>query len=1043
MNDQERSELEQLRQMHSLMQAELQVLGKRLEALESRKRAEGVAAVRAAAGVADVPPVIAHHAATGPAASRPESVAARPHPVLPHSPVSSAALTRSASPNATPAAQKTPSPTLTERKVIPKDQIVLAPAPAKPEAGSAGQLLQASPASGATTGPTPTGSFEMRLGTYWLVRLGVVMLLTGLVFFGNLAYQNFISKLGPGGKVSLLYLASFAMIGIGAWWQRQAARESLRNYAQVLFAGGLAAGYFTTYAAHHVRNLRIIGDPLVDGVLLLLWAGFMAWIADRKKSEVLALFAIGLAYYTSIMTRVGTFTLLSNTILTAAAVFFLVRNRWAALSYASVAATYLSYAFWRFFDGSAWRLASPEEGLWLGTWFLTCYWALFTVAVFLSRSEKLSGHNRAAFLTLNNGAFLAMFLLTMALSRQGGLWAFLLMYGAVLLALSEAARAFLPEERLTRQAYLVQGLVLFTAGLVAKLSGVQLALMLAAESVVLLGLGLGSVLGTQGAGESREGVAGTAALPSQAGVSGILRFGAMAAAAMAVGSACYGLKRFDTPTLFMGMGVGVLVLANALLSHRAAVRRPSGSPGALHPLPLYFAIAAVFMWVATTFQNSSAAMFPLLLLAEGVLLTLSIYALGLTELLLCGQVLLAFGSGGWLLRTAAAGGAPWWSFALATGVNVAMGHWWTRQRVLPLDAALSQNASATGETYSANPLPATPALNRSFMQVMLAISALAVVAAIYTWVPAQVTRDAWVLLAAVLGLALSIYGLVTRAWMLTGFGQLLVIGGVVNFMGVLWEGRPAWYWTVAPLLVLGVLGRGTQLWFERHPGAGKNVSEPVLGLATVYLWVGTLTSIWWIVEYTPAAHRAWVLGLVGAGVFAAGMFRSHQGLLLFSVPYTAVALCLLWFPVFGTPMVYWPNLFALLVLVTEQRLARRFALRVPIPPVAHTVAILSVAVSFWLYVSRWVLEFAGGFYLTVSWSALALILFVMGMTFRERIYRWTGLGVLGFALGRVILFDVWKLGTVNRMLSFLALGVVLLVLGFVYNRYQEKIRQWL
>ena len=41
-------------------------------------------------------------------------------------------------------------------------------------------------------------SFEMRLGTYWLVRVGIVMLLTGLVFFGNFAYHNFIGKLVPG-----------------------------------------------------------------------------------------------------------------------------------------------------------------------------------------------------------------------------------------------------------------------------------------------------------------------------------------------------------------------------------------------------------------------------------------------------------------------------------------------------------------------------------------------------------------------------------------------------------------------------------------------------------------------------------------------------------------------------------------------------------------------------------------------------------------------------------------------------------------------------
>jgi hypothetical protein len=29
------------------------------------------------------------------------------------------------------------------------------------------------------------------------------------------------------------------------------------------------------------------------------------------------------------------------------------------------------------------------------------------------------------------------------------------------------------------------------------------------------------------------------------------------------------------------------------------------------------------------------------------------------------------------------------------------------------------------------------------------------------------------------------------------------------------------------------------------------------------------------------------------------------------------------------------------------------------------------------------------------------------------------------------------------VLSFMALGLVLLVLGFLYNEYQEKIREWL
>ena len=54
-----------------------------------------------------------------------------------------------------------------------------------------------------------------------------------------------------------------------------------------------------------------------------------------------------------------------------------------------------------------------------------------------------------------------------------------------------------------------------------------------------------------------------------------------------------------------------------------------------------------------------------------------------------------------------------------------------------------------------------------------------------------------------------------------------------------------------------------------------------------------------------------------------------------------------------------------------------------------------------------------------------------------------GLAVLVPALGRVFIFDVWKLQTLYIVLSFLALGLVLIAVGFVYNKYQEKFKEWL
>ena len=115
----------------------------------------------------------------------------------------------------------------------------------------------------AKAAPAPEkNSIEMRVGTYWLVRVGVVMLLAGFAFFVNFAYHHVIARLGAAGKISLLYLGGALLLGLGALWQRRGVKDPLKNYAQVLFAGGLAAVYFTTFAAHHVPALRIISDEI-------------------------------------------------------------------------------------------------------------------------------------------------------------------------------------------------------------------------------------------------------------------------------------------------------------------------------------------------------------------------------------------------------------------------------------------------------------------------------------------------------------------------------------------------------------------------------------------------------------------------------------------------------------------------------------------------------------------------------------------------------------------------------------------------------------
>ena len=1016
---------------------------------------------------------------------------------------------------------------------------------------------------------------------HWVPRIGIVVILTGLVFFGNLAYQNFISRLGPGGKISLLYLASAVLLGAGAWWQRKAAKESLKNYAQVLFAGGLAAVYFTTFAAYHLEQVRVIQSAGLDGALLLGWAGFMVWCADRKKSEVLALFGVGLAYYASIVSHeVGLFTLYSNLVLTIAAVFFLVRNRWAALSFASLVATYAAYAFWRFLHGNEWHWASPEEGLWAGTYFLMCYWTLFTAAVFLSRDEKFAGPNRASFLTVNNGAFFTLFLLTMLQVDTKGFWKFSLIYGSVLLVLAELARRILAAEPLAKNFYLTQGLLLVTTGIIShpKLAGLQLALVLAMESVVLLLMGM-----------QRKNL--------------VLLTGAYLAAGLAVGWGMDGMLRSDRPGLWLAMGLGTLMMVNTLLvsGFFTKANRTDAEPQAiatLRPQPSYFTVLALAIWFVATWNNTAREQVPLVLAAEAMLLMLSIYLLRVPEISLLGQGYLLLAQAIWIYD--AFNGVltpPWWHPVLMLILAMGLSCWWQRQKLLVPDPALRpldrlpvlgknavlfagmyfavrlaggwdianiaqpnlhwiylpiglgalmladallahrQSAPASGVmlrpqasystllalvvwlavTWHAAPreyfplvlaaeallltlsiyllrVPEIPLLSQGYvvlaqiawvgyfvldhsklppwwnpvllMVITVALShwwqkqkaielrsqfgllcqglyALAIVGVLYFWLSPRNDAQVWLALTSLLAVGLTAYGVFTRAWFLAVCGQVFLLVSGAQFVMQLTQTRPHWQFALAPMAALGLLSFATMKWFEQRPDPTARVSAPLLQIALLYRWVALAMSIWWVCEYIPARERIWLLALLGLWVFLwAGLKRNREALLV-SAAYTATALVLFWLPLIEAPTVYWPNLLVIILLLAQRQVARRMPDRYPLNRAVHATVIVIGGLSLWLFLSRWVLETQGNSYLTASWAVLALALFTIGILLRERQYRWLGLGILACALGRVGFIDIWKLEPVYRVLSIMALGVVLLVLGFVYNKHQEKIREWL
>jgi hypothetical protein len=328
--------------------------------------------------------------------------------------------------------------------------------------------------------------FEIQFGR-WLARIGVVFALLTLVFVSVLAYEKFHQYVGPWSKLTLFTLVSAGFIGGGLWLERKS--RDLVVYGRTLAGGGLACLYYTLYGATYVPQLQVIHNVYLGGILLLAWSAGVLVLAERRKSELLSIFAISLAYFSSAITPVGNFTMAADLLLAATAVVFLVRNAWTGLSYLCLIGTYLGYVRQIVVSGpdatGAFLFAHDPALFWPWTIYLTGAWLIFTAGVFLARAPGFEGGKRLAFLSLNNGAWAGLLLVAAQLSGHGHLGGLLLIVGVTLLAACALARLRRAEDADVADAYLWQGLAIATAGLVSVYHGVTRGLILIAESVSL------------------------------------------------------------------------------------------------------------------------------------------------------------------------------------------------------------------------------------------------------------------------------------------------------------------------------------------------------------------------------------------------------------------------------------------------------------------------------------------------------------------------------------------------------------------------------
>jgi len=227
-------------------------------------------------------------------------------------------------------------------------------------------------------------SMEFAIASNWLLRIGVVILLTGIGFFLKYSFEN--ELIPPVGRVSLGILAGVGMLLTGT----QMLGRKYHLFAQGLLGGGIATLYLSVFAAENIYGLFdkfFIEYPEFAEVApytafaLMVFITFCAGVmAIRFNSILMAILGILGGYGTPIMLATGEVNFIGlfgyMLVLGVGVLGIAYKKNWHLLNYLSFLATYTLFFL-------AMKDYEPEPYFWHVMPFLVAFFVLFSTIIFI------------------------------------------------------------------------------------------------------------------------------------------------------------------------------------------------------------------------------------------------------------------------------------------------------------------------------------------------------------------------------------------------------------------------------------------------------------------------------------------------------------------------------------------------------------------------------------------------------------------------------------------------------------------------------------
>ncbi|MEM6883746.1 MAG: DUF2339 domain-containing protein [Verrucomicrobiota bacterium] len=298
--------------------------------------------------------------------------------------------------------------------------------------------------------PPDGKSSEANLAAWWTTRIGIIFAIISAVFFavhvskGIPAWLKFAELLG----------ASLLVTGLGHWLCRRP-KMDLGNtnidtikYGQVIFGGGLALIFLSSFAAYAFEPVKIIHSPVVATLFQFVTAtGIMitAWIRRRPLIACMSSLLGFIACWFGQAQGVDWFVMGAMALLSVSNCALFITRRWAGPAWISLAGSFgtfitLTTLVWS--DGNS---PSPLHAVLM----LAIYWAIFMATDLLADIRKLwqprhEGY-RKCFISANSTLTVTCGYLYFRYFQPTDIHLFY--FGAGALALAAAYLCYLPREK--------------------------------------------------------------------------------------------------------------------------------------------------------------------------------------------------------------------------------------------------------------------------------------------------------------------------------------------------------------------------------------------------------------------------------------------------------------------------------------------------------------------------------------------------------------------------------------------------------------------